>query len=481
MSHFRAGRLDEAAATYREALRLGSNATANWISVVGWLNLAQVLIAQGRGREALSCQEKALALDAGAWKVHSQRCLTLQYLGGVPASESLAAHRTFARQCEAPLVGTRRPHNRDRDIGRRLRIGYLSPDFRRHSVAYFIEPVFAHHRRSEVEIHAYYNYNYPDDWTERLRGLSDAWMECSQLTDEELSERIRTDGIDILVDLAGHTEGNRLGVFARKPSPVQVTYLGYPGTTGLEAMDYRICSWETDPQGQEAYHSEQLYRLGRPMWCYRPEPQAGEGSAVSRTAGAVVFGSLNNYAKVSPEAFARWMEILRAVPGSRLVMTSVPQGSVREELAKRVEASGLEPERVIAHGRLPAQEYRALLRRIDVALDPYPYNGTTTTCETLGSGIPVVSLIGDRSVSRSGYALLKAVGLGELAARDEAEYVAIAVGLARDEVRLRELRRELPSRFEGSSLRDEAGFVRELESAYREMWRRWCAGGGGPG
>jgi predicted O-linked N-acetylglucosamine transferase (SPINDLY family) len=184
---------------------------------------------------------------------------------------------------------------------------------------------------------------------------------------------------------------------------------------------------------------------------------------------------MNSYAKISPEAFAVWMRILRAVPGSHLVMTSVPEGSVREALARRVAEHGIAPGRVIAHARLPQDQYRQVMGQIDIALDPFPYNGTTTTCETLWSGIPVVALTGQTSVARSGYALLKAVGLTELAAADEAGYVRIAVALAGDRERLMRLRTELPRRFERSALRDEAGFTRDLEAAYRDMWRRWCA------
>jgi predicted O-linked N-acetylglucosamine transferase (SPINDLY family) len=241
-------------------------------------------------------------------------------------------------------------------------------------------------------------------------------------------------------------------------------------------MDYRLCTADTDPPGAEAWHSEKLCRLPRTLWCYRPlAERIPPGPTPAAQHGFVTFGSMNNLAKVSPEALALWAGILRALPGSRLVMTSVPEGSARTTLARRFAGHGIDASRVLMHGKLPFQEYWALLRQIDIALDPFPYAGTTTTCETLWSGVPVVTLTGQTSVARSGYALLKTVGLDELAAADAAEYVRIAVALAHDTARLARLREELPARFDASALRDEAGLARDLELAYRTMWQRWCA------
>jgi predicted O-linked N-acetylglucosamine transferase (SPINDLY family) len=348
-------------------------------------------------------------------------------------------------------------------------LGYVSADFRHHSVAYFMEGILEHHDRSGFEVYGYYNHVERDEFTQRLRSRVDRWVECAHLSDEELAERIRGDGIDVLVDLSGHTEGNRLLTFARRAAPVQVTYLGYPGTTGLRSMDYRLCTWETDPQGQEAFHSERLYRLARTLWCYRPL-----GERVARRArgpGRVRFGSMNNLAKLSEETVRLWGEILRGLPGSELVLTGLPEGSARTGLRERFMAQGVSGDRIVCHGRLGVESYRAVLGEIDVALDPYPYNGTTTTCETLWAGVPVVNLRGESSVSRSGYALLRAVGLEGLSAESGEEYVRTALELGQDGERLERLRGELPDRFEGSALRDEAGFTRELEQAFRHMWR----------
>jgi predicted O-linked N-acetylglucosamine transferase (SPINDLY family) len=355
----------------------------------------------------------------------------------------------------------------------------MSGDLRQHSVAYFLEPVLAHHDRRAVEVHAYATGLTQDAVTDRLQGLVDHWTGCTGLSDDALAGRIRSDGIDILVDLSGHTGGNRLRVFARKPAPVQVTYLGYAATTGLSAMDYRLTTAVVDPPGQEAYHSEALYRLPRSLWCYRPSAEAPEVNRETPAArhGVITFGSMNNIAKVSPETVALWGEILRRLPGSRLVMTSVPEGSVRATLTERFAAVGVEGPRLVLHGKLPAERFWEVLGGIDIGLDPFPYNGTTTTCETLWMGVPVVTLEGSSAVARSGVALLSLAGLPELIARDEPGYVRIALDLARDLPRLSALRAGLRPRLAASPLRDEPGFTRELEEAYRAMWRRWCASG----
>ncbi|MCC6301813.1 MAG: tetratricopeptide repeat protein [Gammaproteobacteria bacterium] len=469
LAYFGLGRLDEAEEAYRRALACRPEYPEALVN----LGLARVQL--GRGREALADLERALALAPDSAGAHSARLLTSCYLASDTPSGSRAAQRFFAERCESPLAPRRHPHGNPRDPARRLKIAYVSPDLRRHSIAYFMLPVLAHHDRGQVEVHVYYTHRGRDDVTDLMQPHADHWVACAGWTDEELAARIRADGIDVLIDLSGHTEGNRLAVFARKPAPVQVTYLGYPGSTGLESMDYRLCTEETDPPGAEAWHSEQLHRLPRGLWCYRPLLDPGEAGDIHPGADeGIVFGSMNAFAKISPEILRPWCAILRALPSSRLVMTSVPEGEARARLRERFAAEGIAPERLELHGKLPYAEYRELLRRVDIALDPYPYNGTTTTCDTLWRGIPVVSLRGETSASRSGYALLKAVGLEDLAAEDEEGYVRVAVALARDGARRAALRSNLRARMEASALRDEAGFTRALEAAYRALWRTWC-------
>lgn len=473
--HLNQGRLDEAAACYSQALAHDPRRSAVHH------NLGTVQFKRGRVEEAVASLRRALALQPDFAEAHSALLYALQYLDDVTPAAILSEHRRFAARFEAPLRTGWRPHANARDPGRRLRIGYVSPDFHRHSVAYFIEPVLARHDRSRVEVFGYYNHTRQDEVTARLMALMDHWLPCKGWSNEQLAARIRQDGIDILVDLAGHTHttDNRLLTFAHRPAPVQVTWLGYPSTTGLAAMDYRLCTADTDPPGQEAWHSEALYRLPRSLWCYRPLADWPLMPAPPPLihAGAVTFGSMNNLAKVSPATCALWAEILHAVPGSRLVMTSMPEGSARDHFRQRFAAHGVDPARVRFFGRLPNPQYWEVLAQVDIALDPFPYNGTTTTCETLWSGIPVVTLAGENSVARSGYALLRMVGLEELIAPDRDGYVRIAVALANDAERLRAMRGGLRARFEASVLRDEAGVTRDIEAAFRDMWRRWVEDG----
>lgn len=473
--HLGQGRLDEAEVCYGRALTQAPRLAAVHH------NLAGVHFKQGRVEEAMAGFRRALALQPDFAEAHGALLFASHYRDEVAPEQRLAEHRSYAARFEAPLRSRRQPHRNARDPERRLRVGYLSPDFQAHSVAYFIEPILAHHDRSRVEVFAYYSHARHDEVTERLKALADHWVSCAGWANERLAARIREDEIDILVDLAGHTHkaDNRLLTFAYKPAPVQVSYLGYPSTTGLTAMDYRLCTVDTDPPGQEVWHSEILYRLPRSLWCYRPLAHwplmAASPPLLGR--GAVTFGSMNNPAKISPETCALWAGILQAVPGSRLLMTSVPEGSSRDRFQARFAAHGIDPARIEFFGRLPIPEYWEVLARVDLALDPFPYNGTTTTCETLWSGIPVVTLRGAVSVARSGQALLGMAGLGELVANDGDEYARIAVGLVSDAGRLAALRGGLRARIEASPLRDEAGCTRDIESAYRDMWRRWVAEG----
>ncbi len=465
------GRLDLAVEVLEKALAL-------WPECIqAWHNLGTVFSRQNRQERAIACFERALTLKPDYVGAYDSLYFSLLYRAGTRPEALFAAHRRYAAQFEAPFKSRWPRHGNDRDPVRRLRVGYVSPDFRNHSVGYFAEPLLAAHDKSDVEVWCYYNGHQVDVMTERFRAYADHWVPCRNLSDDELSARILADRIDILVDLAGHSANNRLRVFARKPAPVQVTWLGYPTTTGLDAIDWRMTTREVDPEGSESCHSERLWRLPRTMWCYRP-PEDIAASPVPAPArdGIVRFGSMNNFPKISPEAVALWCRVLRELPRAGLVMTGVPEGSAREALLATFAAQGIEADRLEIHDRVPAPEFRALSARIDIALDSFPYNGTTTTCESLCMGIPVITLSGDSSVARSGHALLGLVGLDELCARDEAGYVGIAVALARDLPRLAALRAGLRERVMASSLRDEAGFARDIESAFRAMWTQWCDG-----
>jgi protein O-GlcNAc transferase len=468
---------DDAIACYQKAIAI------NPAYMEAHLNLGTTMLRTGRVEASLAAFQRVIELAPDAASAYSNRLFALLCRAGDRPEEIFPAHREFAVRFESRSKPSRPVYPNTRDPERRLKIGYVSPDFRLHSVAMFMEPILDHHDRRQVEVYGYYSHATEDSVTARLRRAFDHWLNCNELSDEQLAARIGADGIDILIDLAGHTAGNRLMVLARRPAPVQVTYLGYPTTTGLSAVDYRLTTHDIDPEGSEAWYSERLYRLPRTLWCYRSAlglaGQAGPAPLVAK--GYPTFGSTNHPAKISPETVALWSEILRRLPGSRLLMTSVPEGGARESLLERFAHHGVRPEALIVHGRLPTEDFRALTQEIDVALDPFPYNGTTTTCEALWMGIPVVTRVGKASVSRSGYALLKAIGLQELCGRDEAEYAQIVIDLVRDPQRLCELRHGMQARLEASPLRDEIGMARDIETAYRTMWRRWCASDGARG
>jgi len=366
-----------------------------------------------------------------------------------------------------------------RDPERRLRIGYVSGDFRDHSVSLFIEPILAWHARGAFEVVCYSNLSRPDEVTQRLRTYAAHWREVHALGDEALANLIREDAIDILVDLSGHSANNRLLAFGRKPAPVQVTYLGYPGTTGLAAMDYRLTDTVVDPAGDgDRWYSERLIRLPDTMWCYRPHEALSEVMpAPALSKGYVTFGSLNHCAKLNPQLFALWARLLARLPESRLIVTSIPAGNAQASLKACFAAAGVDPGRLEIRDRVPRDQFNALVLQIDIALDSFPYGGTTTTCDALWKCIPVVSLSGDTTASRSGASLLNAVGLGELVAPTAEAYLEIAAGLARDPRRLADMRLALHERIRRSSLVDAERFTRNLENAYREMWRLWCSAG----
>jgi len=359
----------------------------------------------------------------------------------------------------------------------RLRVGFISGDFRAHSVAHFFEPIMSARDRSAFSYILYSNFNLRDAVTERLREYADDWRDIWQLTDDALIEQIRADRIEILVDLSGHTVYNRLAVFARRAAPVQVSYLGYPDSTGLKTMDYRITDAVTDPQGSaDAWHSEHLLRLPNSQWCFRPfGTWAAPGLLPARKAGFVTFGSFNNLTKASDTLLRCWVEILVKLPTSRLRLTRVRSSQRAAEIVALFEQSGVSAERIesVPYERDPP--YGSQFAGVDIALDNYPYNGVTTTCESLYVGVPVISLHGRNGVSRSGLSLLGSLGLGELVASTPEQYVEIAVALASDLSRLERLRASLSTCIEQSLLRDEKRFAREFEKLLSVAWQRGAA------
>ncbi len=408
--------------------------------------------------------------------VHSNLVCTQVYCPGYDAQALYEEHRRWNRRHAEPLTKFIRPHLNDPSPDRRLRVGYVSPDFRSHPVGRFLLPLLKSHDHQGFEIFCYASVLVADSVTEQCRARADVWRDVLGLSDKQVAHAIRQDRIDILVDLTMHMAYNRLLVFARKPAPVQVTYLAYCGTTGLDAMDYRLTDPYLDPPGQDGrIYSEQSVRLPETYWCYEPPREAPPVNALpALETQQVTFGCLNNFCKVSGPVLAAWSQLLQAVPHSRLLLHA-GSGSHRDRVRAFLAAQGISAERVAFIDWRPTAEYFGVYQRIDLALDPFPYGGGTTTCDALWMGVPVVSLAGQTAVGRGGLSLLSNVGLPELVARDCEQYVQIAVALAQDLSRLSQLRATLRDRVQASPLTNAPRFARNVEAAYRTMWQRWCA------
>jgi protein O-GlcNAc transferase len=440
--------------------------------------LASVLQDMGLVDEAVAAGRRALGLRPDDADMHSQLLFSLLHMSAMNPRQILDEHREWARRHAERISSRSVGHANARDPRRRLRIGYVSGDFRRHSVAQFFEPVLAEHDREGFEIFCYHNLPSADETTGRLRRLADGWREIAALGDDATASLIRADRIDVLVDLSGHTKYNRLLVFAREPAPVQVTWLGYPETTGLVAVGYRISDTTADPPEKGNLATETLVRLPDGFHCYRPPAEAPPVSALpASAAGCVTFGTFNSLAKVSSEATTLWRRILAAVPGSRLLIKSQPLADpgTRSSFVDRLGARGIPAHRLeCVPGTSGLAEHLAWYHKVDIALDTFPYNGTTTTCEALWMGVPVVTLAGDRHSGRVGASLLARIGMEDLIAPTHDAYVALAAALARDSTRLSSLRAGMRARMSASPLMDAKRLARNLEQAYRSAWRRWC-------
>ena len=502
------GQADAAVDCYRRSLHVAPAETATWA------NLGTALTQIDRHLEAVEACGKAIALDSANPDGHHNLALALYPIGRLEEATQ-AMRRAVALRPDSSrgwgallLILNYRPdvtphmlwqehrlwgerHGRTREelgllpspvplAGRRLRVGYVSGDFREHSVAYFLEPILAHHDRDHVEVFCYSEFAHAkqDAVTARLQAFAEHWIDTQGLDDLALARRMREDGIDILVDLAGHTAGNRLLALAYRPAPVQVSYLGYVNTTGLPAMDYRLTDEWADPPGQEAFHTERLVRLPHGFLCYRPPDDAPEVALLpAQTAGYVTFGSFNMLPKTTPQVIALWARLLQTLPNARLVLKnkSLRDPGTAERCAALFAAQGIDSRRLELIGWLPSrQEHLGLYSRIDIGLDTFPYNGATTTCEALWMGVPVITLAGDRHAGRVGVSLLSRLGLSEFIADTPEDYVARAVALAQDRDALARLRAGLRERMAQSSLCDARAFTRALEEVYRACWHAWC-------
>lgn len=440
-------------------------------------HLGSTFSLQARHQEAVECYVEALLRDPANAAIHSNLLFVLNYLDNISSADLFREHLRWAEKHAEPLSSkAARPGRRDRQ-GDRVRVGYISPDFRSHSVAFFIEPVLALHDRSRFEIFGYSDVGRPDAVTSRLSALADCWRRIEGLSDEAASELIRADELDILIDLAGHTAGNRLLVLARRPAALQVTWIGYPNTTGMSAVDLRITdAWADPPTMTDQLHAERLVRLPSGFSCYQPpkdSPDPAPPPALRN--GFVTFGSFNNTAKLVPGVIEAWSRILQRVPGSRLVLKArqLADPETHEFFLRRFEACGISSDQLQIHGPTEAiPEHLARYGEIDIALDPFPFGGATTTCEALWMGAPVVTLAGERHASRVGCSLLNRVGLSDLVADSVEGLVETAASLAEDLDRLSSLRGELRERTRSSTVMDAAKVTREFEAALLDEWAR---------
>lgn len=461
------GHLDEAERAYLRTLELDPDHSP------ALNNLGNLYKTEGLLEAAVNAYRRALKSEPSNAGLQSNVILVLHYMSGV-APEAVAEEQArWNRQFADPLKAAIQPHRNTRVTERRLRVGYVSADFRDHTLGRNLLPLFRHHDRRSFEVICYSGVPRPDELTDSFRVQADIWRSTVNLSDDELARRIREDEVDILVDLALHTSGNRLPVFAREPAPVQVSFAGYPGGTGVRGIGYRISDRFLESGAPAG--CEQVCLIGS-FWCYDPcGMQVPLNDLPRRVAGHVTFGSLNNFSKVNDAALALWARVMTAVDGSRLLLLS-PQGRHRSHILEVLRRGGVAEDRVEFVEPQPRRNYLELYHQVDVMLDSFPYNGHTTSLDAMWMGVPVLSLAGGQIVSRAGLSQLSNLGLPELVAFTEEEYVKIAVELARDLPRLEELRATLRSRMQASVLMDGQRFARGIENAYRTMWRSWCEG-----
>lgn len=468
------GRSDEALACFQQALALQPN-FPNALD-----NLGSLFCNQGRLDEALACYRRARSLAPDRPDFQSNVIQALLYHPHCSAAEMGDELRRWQDDHARPLTRFVGPHDHDRTSDRPLRVGYVSPDFRLHAVAFFLLPLLEAHDRRGFHVTCYFSHVRSDDVTARFRAWAAEWRSLVGVTDEAAAAMIRRDRIDILVDLSGHMAGNRLPLFARKPAPIQVSFLGFPGSTGLGAIDYRLTDALADPVGAPTgFYPEALVRLPETAWCFAPlsgSPPVADSPAARH--GYVTFGCFNNFAKITDDVLRLWARILFRVPRSRLTLKNQAVGtpSVASRLRSFFAQQGIATDRLqlVAH-QAAALDHLRCYDEVDLAVDTFPYHGTTTTCEALWMGVPVVTLCGQTHAARVGVSLLTNAGLPEFIADGFDAYVEIAAAAGLDLARLASLRERLRARMQRSPLMDAPRFASSVESAYRVMWQRRCA------
>ncbi len=467
--------IDEALAAYAQAAAL---APAEWITRA---NMAFALRDLARLEESLALQRELLAQHPDASALHSGLIFTMHLVPGLPREDIQREQALWNRRYGDPVAAQRGGYTNDRNPARCLRIGYMSADFRSHPVGWFMLPLLKNHDRTQVEVFCFQASRAMDALTGRIQAVADRFVPLGPLSDDEAAAAIRAAGIDILVDLNNHTIDNRMPVLARKPAPVQISYLAYGAGTGLETIDWRLTDAFIDPipAPDDALPFEKPLRLAETYWCYAAHPTAGAVQPLpALAAGHVTFGSFNYFAKCNDQVLALWARLLAEIPGTRF-MLSVPVGSRQAYVREFFAARGIAPERLTLVGRIKEELYFRNYGLVDIALDPFPWAGGTTTCDALWMGVPVITWGGapGQTLQRGGVSILSNLGCPEWIAGTPDEYIAKARALAADLPRLAEIRAGLRGRMQRSVLMDAPRFARHVEAAYRRAWEAWCGAG----
>ena len=460
------GRLEESLEAFRQAIARN----ANWADAHDGLGVA--LRDAGQIDDAIAAHRRAVDLAPQISTYHSRLLYAMHYSPRFDSAAIRDEHHRWAEHHGNPLTAIAMSHANDRSPDRRLKIGYVSPDFKIHPVTLFLPSLLNNHDHAQFEVYCYSDVRFPDAMTARIQTFADHWIDARGMSDAALAERIRSDRIDILIDLTLHMASNRLLMIARKPAPVQITWLAYPSTSGLKAMDYRISDPWLDPPDQDINYTERTIRIPT-YWCYQPFDNPPDVSPLPSAAnGYITFGCLNNFAKVTVPTLELWADVLRRVDRSHLVILAKP-GEHRQRTVQALVDRGIDAQRISFVGMLPHSEYLKQYHRIDIVLDTVPYNGHTTTLDALYMGVPVVTLRGPTAVGRGGVSILSQLGLPELIAQSPAEYASIAESLAAAGSRLSALRSDLRRRISESTLMNARQFTDSMEAAYRQAWRAW--------
>ena len=466
------GQLEEAINNYNKAIQLKPDYAD------AYSNLGNTLQDQGQLDEAVECYNQAIKLQPDLSMAYNNRNCALNYFSELTQTDIFQKHLEFEEQFGLKILKDKQTVRLNKSKNTRLRVGYISADFNSHSVGYFFEPLLKHHDHNIINTYCYYNNITEDSTTKRLIDVSEHWRSIIRMNDKDIVNLIRKDKIDILIDLSGHTKGNRLTVFPHNPAPIQVTWLGYPNTTGLSSIDYRFTDEIADPIGEaDKFHSEELVRLPKGFLCYQGNESVSTNKALPcLKRGYITFGSFNNLTKITPQVIKIWSRILQAVPNSHLLLKSkqLSDSSTKSRYLELFKEEGISEDRLELHSWMPEKDgHLRLYGHVDIGLDPFPYNGTTTTCEALWMGTPVITILGDRHVSRVGASILTHVGLEEFIATDIDEYINMAIKYANNMDSIKSIRAGLRHNMKNSDLCNADAFARDVEKVLDEMWNQY--------